>query len=102
MLGKSFEVVTQLVATCGVSKKDAFTAIGGLVEKVADIKLKAPAAEALFAISETLGPQFTCTQLHKKAAAHKNPKVLQTPDIAALTEAVLMVLHVGTQGVSSR
>ena len=75
VLGKAFEIVTHLVNMSTVTKKDAFTAMGGLVEKMSDIKLKGPAAEALFAISEALGPQFTITQLHKKAAAHKNPKV---------------------------
>ena len=76
MLGKAFEVITQLVNTSTVSKKDAFMAIGGLVDKMSDIKLKGPAGDALFAISEALGPQFVFTQLHKKAASHKNPKVI--------------------------
>lgn len=75
VLGKAFEVITHLVAESSVTKKDAFTAMGGLVDKMSDIKLKGPAGEALFAISEALGPQFTITQLHKKAATHKNPKV---------------------------
>ena len=75
VLGKAFEVISYIVANSSVSKKDAFTAMGGLVEKMSDIKLKAPAGEAMFAISEALGPQFTITQLHKKASAHKNPKV---------------------------
>ena len=39
------------------------------------MKLKGPAGEALTAMSEALGPQFVFTQLHKRAAAHKNPKV---------------------------
>jgi cytoskeleton-associated protein 5 len=75
VLGKGFEVVTFLVGKSTVSKKDAFIAMGGLVEKMSDIKLKGPAGDALFAISEALGPQFTFTQLHKKASVHKNPKV---------------------------
>ena len=75
VLGKGFEIITHLVANSSVSKKDAFTAMGGLVEKMSDIKLKGLAADALFSISECLGPQFTITQLHKKASAHKNPKV---------------------------
>lgn len=79
VLGKAFEVISYLVANSIVSKKDAFTAMGGLVEKMSDIKLKNPAGEAMFAISEALGPQFTITQLHKKASAHKNPKVQLRP-----------------------
>ena len=74
MLGKAFEVITYVASVTSVSKKDAFTAMGGLVDKMSDIKLKGPAGDALFAISEALGPQFTLTQLHKKASAHKNPK----------------------------
>jgi len=46
------------------------------VDKVSDPKLKGAAGEALTALSESVGPQFVCTQLHKKAAAHKSPKVL--------------------------
>jgi len=79
VLSKGFEVVTYLVTKASVSKKDAFIAMGGLVEKMSDIKLKGPAGDALFAISEALGPQFAFTQLHKKAAAHKNPKVFSPP-----------------------
>ena len=76
MLGKAFEVITFLSNTSAVSKKDAFMAIGGLVDKMSDIKLKGPAGETLTAFSEALGPQFVFTQLHKKAFAHKNPKVI--------------------------
>ena len=75
VLGKAFELITFLAASTSISKKDAFLAIGGLVDKMSDIKLKGPAGDALTAISEALGPQFVFTQLHKKAASHKNPKV---------------------------
>ena len=76
VLAKAFEVIAQLAAADGaaVSKRDAFLSVGGLVDKVADIKLKAAAGEALLALGEAIGPQFVCTQLHKKAAAHRNPK----------------------------
>ena len=76
VMSKAFELIS-LVATesPSMTKKDAFLAIGGLVDKMADIKLKAPAGQALIATSEALGPQFVCMQLHKKAVAHKNPKV---------------------------
>ncbi|KAK9818850.1 hypothetical protein WJX81_005118, partial [Elliptochloris bilobata] len=78
VLAKAFEVIAALAAGEGVSvtKRDAFLAVSGLVDKMADIKLKGPAGEALLALSVAVGPQFVCTQLHKKAAAHKNPKVL--------------------------
>ena len=75
VLGKALELITFLAASTSISKKDAFLAVGGLVDKMSDIKLKGPAGDALTAISEALGPQFVFTQLHKKAASHKNPKV---------------------------
>ena len=56
VLGKAFEVITFLSNTSTVSKKDAFMAIGGLVDKMSDIKLKGPAGETLTAFSEALGP----------------------------------------------
>ena len=64
-----------VAATWPVSKRDAFVALPGLADKMADMKLKGPAGDALTAMSEACGPQFVCTQLHKKAAGHKNPKV---------------------------
>lgn len=71
-----FELIALLATESSkLSKKDAFTAISGLVDKMSDIKLKGPAGDALTAMSEALGPQFVFTQLHKKAVAHKNPKV---------------------------
>jgi len=71
-----FELIALLATESSkLSKKDAFTAITGLVDKMSDIKLKGPAGEALTAMSEALGPQFIFTQLHKRAAAQKNPKV---------------------------
>ncbi len=77
VLGKVFELIALLATESSkLSKKDAFTAITGLVDKMSDIKLKGPAGEALTAMSEALGPQFIFTQLHKRAAAQKNPKVL--------------------------
>ncbi len=76
MLGKVFELIALLATESSkLSKKDAFTAITGLVDKMSDIKLKGPAGEALTAMSEALGPQFIFTQLHKRAAGQKNPKV---------------------------
>lgn len=76
VMGKVFELIALLATESSkLSKKDAFTAITGLVDKMSDMKLKGPAGEALTAMSEALGPQFIFTQLHKRAAAQKNPKV---------------------------
>ena len=75
MSARAFDTIAVVAATWAVSKRDAFVALPGLADKMADMKLKGPAGDALSALSEACGPQFVCTQLHKKAAAHKNPKV---------------------------
>ena len=75
-LARHFEAIQLLASSSDViSRKDAFVAIGGLLEKVADVKLKGLATAALSVLCEAVGPQFVCVQVHKKAAAHKNPKV---------------------------
>ena len=77
MLAKAFQLI-QGIAQCdtvALGKKEAFTAIQGLVPKLADSKLKSPACEALSALAEAVGPQFVCAQLHKQAGLQKNPKV---------------------------
>ena len=80
VLGKAFEIIKQVSeAESGFGKKDAFVAVTGLVAKLSDTKLKAPACEALSALAETVGPQFVCAQVHKQAAAQKNPKVFHSP-----------------------
>lgn len=87
VLGKVFELIALLATDSSkLSKKDAFTAITGLVDKMSDMKLKAPAGQALTAMSEALGPQFVFTQLHKRAAAQKNPKVGVGNDFACSSE----------------
>lgn len=43
---------------------------------MADVKLKGPAGEMLLAASEAVGPAFVAGCLHRRAAAHRNPKVL--------------------------
>lgn len=43
---------------------------------MADLKLKGPSFDALTAIAEATGPSFVASMLHKKAAPHKNPKIL--------------------------
>ena len=76
VLGKAYEALTALVTqAASVSKRDAFAALGGAVDKLSDAKLRGPACSLLDALSEAVGPQFVSAQLHKKAAAHKSPKV---------------------------
>ena len=74
--GKAFEAIVGLVnKTTALAKKAGFVAMGGVVDKLSDAKLKGGACDVLTALSEAVGPQFVCAQLHKKAAAHKSPKV---------------------------
>ncbi|KXZ46795.1 TOG1 protein [Gonium pectorale] len=76
VMAKQFEMLRAVAANCpSFSKRDAFTCIGGLIDKVADLKLKQPSFDTLTSVAEAVGPQFVMTQMHKKAAAHKNPKV---------------------------
>ena len=79
MLNRAFELILVVASSCAVSKRDAFLVLAGLADKVADMKHKAPAYDAMTALAEACGPQFVCTQLHKKASAHKNPKVSAMP-----------------------
>ncbi|GAX77872.1 hypothetical protein CEUSTIGMA_g5314.t1 [Chlamydomonas eustigma] len=74
---KQFEVIRN-VATLSqsFSKHDAFVGVTGAIEKLSDMKLKGPACDTLLSICEAVGPQFVAILLHKKAAAHKNPKIL--------------------------
>ena len=76
VMGKAFELIAQIAGANVISKKDAFVALGGMVPKLSDSKLKGPASDALSALAEVVGPQFICAQLHKQASAQKNPKVL--------------------------
>ena len=76
VLSKVFEVFNALATnseTC--TKRDGAQAIAGLAEKIADVKLRKPASDALTALAEALGPKFVMAQLHKRTAGHKNPKV---------------------------
>ena len=76
VLAKVFEVFGSLAAKAPkFSKRDGAIAVQGLAEKIADVKLRAPASAALTAVAEALGPKFVMAQLHKRTASHKNPKV---------------------------
>jgi cytoskeleton-associated protein 5 len=77
VLNKEFEVLTHLARTASAfGRRDAAVALGGLVDKIHELKHKVQVCEALTAISEAVGPQFVMAELHKRAAANKNPKVL--------------------------
>lgn len=76
VLGKAFDLIKHVSAgDVAFSKKEAFLVIMGMVPKLSDAKLKGPAGEALSTISEIVGPQFVCAQVHKQACSQKNPKV---------------------------
>ena len=75
-MARQFELIRSLATDCpSFSKRDGFVALGGLIEKLSDLKLKGPSFDTLLAISEAVGPQFVCSEMHKKAVVHKNPKV---------------------------
>jgi cytoskeleton-associated protein 5 len=75
-MGKAFEVVRLASSSPSFTKKEALIAVTGAVDKLADLKLKGPACDMLLAVSEAVGPQCVAAWLHKRAAVHKNPKVL--------------------------
>ena len=79
VLSRAFELLGVLAKeSSSLGKKEAFQAMNGIVEKMSDIKLKGPGGETLLLLAEAVGPQFVLLQLHKKAAAAKNPKVGDT------------------------
>ncbi|GLC42611.1 hypothetical protein PLESTB_001118900 [Pleodorina starrii] len=89
VMAKVLEVLRITAAGClTFGKRDAFTCIGGIIDKVADLKLKQPSFDTLTSFAEAVGPQFVMAQLHKKAAAHKNPKV-QSEAINWIARAIL-------------
>ena len=71
-----FETIAHLAAHTLVGRREVVVAMGGLHDKAADAKLKTAVGETLSALSEAVGPGFVAGQLHTKAAAHKNPKIL--------------------------
>ena len=75
-MSKQFELIKHVaMSSKTVTNVDAFVAIGGLVDKISDIKLKAVVFETLSFLCECVGPQFVFNQVHAKAENHKNPKV---------------------------
>ena len=75
---KCFEIIAFLARTApDFRKQAAMVSMDAVVSKVADPKLKTSAADVLTAWSEAVGPKFVVAQLYKRAAAHKNPTVLE-------------------------
>jgi len=78
VVGKGLEVVSLLASTSpGFSRRNAVIVMHAVVDKAADVKLKSAAADCLAAFSKTLGHRFVVGQLARRAAAHRNPKVLE-------------------------
>ena len=75
---RCLEVVALLAATSrGFTRRHAVIVMTPVVDKIADVKLKAAASEALSSCSKALGHRFVTAQLARRAAAHRNPKVLE-------------------------
>ena len=75
---RCLEVVSLLAATSrGFTRRHAVIVMTPLVDKIADVKLKGAACEALSSCSKALGHRFLVAQLSRRAAAHRNPKVLE-------------------------
>lgn len=92
VLSRAFELLGILARDSStLGKKEAFLALNGIVEKMSDTKLKGPGGETLLLLSEAVGPQFILHQLHKKAAAAKNPKVCLTPPVLASQSAFCLL-----------
>lgn len=90
VMGKEFEVVKYVIEHSTVlSKSDAYAAITGLIEKIADIKLKSASWETLLSICENLGLHFVFTLLYSLAKKHRNPKVMPAAKSVAVVEAVV-------------
>lgn len=77
VVNKCLEVATILAQGCpGYSKAHAAATVEGAGDKIHELKHRIPATEALTAACEAVGPRFVVAQLHTRAAANKNPKVL--------------------------
>ena len=89
VINKMFGLVDKIaVNTPSFSKRDGIAAIEGLADKIHEVKHKTPVYTALTSISEAVGPQFVASQLHRRAAENKNPKIL-SESLGWLAEAVI-------------
>ncbi|KAI3741132.1 hypothetical protein L1987_58799 [Smallanthus sonchifolius] len=71
------EVVNHIASTASkFPKKCVVLCIGGICERVADIKTRAQAMKCLTTFSEAVGPGFIFERMFKIMKEHKNPKVL--------------------------
>ncbi|KAL8192496.1 hypothetical protein R6Q57_027681 [Mikania cordata] len=71
------EVVSHIASTASkFPKKCVVLCIGGICERVADIKTRAQAMKCLTTFSEAVGPGFIFERMFKIMKEHKNPKVL--------------------------
>lgn len=76
VMGKQFEVLQFVIEKSAViARPDAYAAIIGLLEKIADIKLKTLSWDILLSICEHLGLHFVFTLIYSIAKQHRNPKV---------------------------
>ncbi|PWA88987.1 protein MOR1 [Artemisia annua] len=71
------EVVSHIASTATKFPKICVVlCIGGICERVADIKTRAQAMKCLTTFSEVVGPGFVFERMFKIMKEHKNPKVL--------------------------
>ncbi|XP_076948805.1 protein MOR1-like [Bidens hawaiensis] len=71
------EVVNHIASTASkFPKKCVVLCIGGICERVADIKTRAQAMKCLTTFSEAVSPGFVFERMFKIMKEHKNPKVL--------------------------
>jgi cytoskeleton-associated protein 5 len=76
VLGKAFDALGSLAAKApAFSQRDGARVVAAVAEKLADVKLRGPGANALTSVSEALGPSFVLARLRRSADSHKNPKV---------------------------
>lgn len=76
VLGKAFDALGSLAAKApAFSERDGARVVVAVAEKLADVKLRGPGANALTSVSEALGPSFVLARLRRSADSHKNPKV---------------------------
>jgi cytoskeleton-associated protein 5 len=76
VLGRVFDFVARLSRLAPqFSRRSVALCVPGLVEKLADAKLKASAQEALTSLAEATSPALVHSLASRHALAHKNPKV---------------------------
>jgi cytoskeleton-associated protein 5 len=74
VLQRAFEAARALASSPAFGRREAAVVVSGAADKLPDAKLRLAAADALFAAAEAAGPRFVAAALHRRGAAHKNPK----------------------------